>query len=87
MISWFTPPDPNLLRDSFGTVWSCQQQGQAALEVVSCKDVQAVVAVVPMPGTTVFDDGRPPVGPSFVVEKMGLDVGCLGGIAELLTDK
>lgn len=87
MISWFTPPDPTLLQESFGTVWSCQHQGQAALGVVSCKDIQAVVAVVPMPGTEVFDDGRLPIGPCFVVEKMGLDVGCLGGIAELLTEE
>lgn len=57
------------------------------MTVVRCRNIESVVAVVPMPGTKVFEDGRPPEGPMFIVEKMGLDVGCLGGIAERLTEE
>lgn len=87
MISWYSPPDETLLRESWGTVWACHYQGLAATSVVRCKQIESVVAVIPMPDTKVFGDGRPPEGPLFVVEKMGLDVGCLGGIAELLTEE
>jgi hypothetical protein len=79
MVSVYSPPDPALLEESYGTVWSCTYAGSDSLRVLPVSFIKAVVAVVP------FDHG---VGRRstrhFVVEKPGLDVGILSGtLAEL----
>lgn len=76
MVSLYSAPDAGLLRESLGTVWSCQYQGDTGMRVVDVKSLQSVVAIVPFPGHSILN------GPAFFVEKMGLEVGCLGGIAE-----
>ncbi|KAJ7131580.1 hypothetical protein C8R43DRAFT_895969 [Mycena crocata] len=68
----YTPPDRDLLTASSNTLWVCRTTGQTALQVVDVKTVTSVVGMVPFQ-----NDGR-----VFVVHKMGLDVGKLGGYAE-----
>ncbi|KAJ7138747.1 hypothetical protein C8R43DRAFT_817736, partial [Mycena crocata] len=68
----YTRPDRDLLTASSNTLWVCRTTGQSALQVVDVKTITSVVGMVPFQ-----NDGR-----VFVVHKMGLDVGKLGGYAE-----
>lgn len=86
MVSIYSPPDIALHTVSWGAVWSCHYQGQTQLQVVDVRTIQSVVAVVPFPDTIIPADGGIPIGPFFVVEKMGLDVGTLGGFSEGLAE-
>lgn len=83
MISLYSEPDPVLACQSFNTVLSCSYFGQDALTVARIKDIHAVIAMVPHrkaeEGTVAGDL----YGKFFVVEKMGLDVMTMAGIAEV----
>ena len=84
MLSLYTPPNEELSRKSFGVVLSCMYQGQNNLLVVDAKCIRSVVALVPFPDTSPCHTSNPPQnGPFYVVEKMGMDVACMGGIMEV----
>jgi hypothetical protein len=75
--STYSPPDQELLRRSFNTLWTCRYQGAEALRVIDVTDIHSVVAMVPLPhNNNLF----------FVGEKLGLDVAMLGGIEEDLDE-
>nr|GAT49564.1 predicted protein [Mycena chlorophos] len=68
----WSDPDPELLRDSYGTVWS--SSGSGGVLVFEIHYIKAVVAMVPW-----LVNGREE---SFLVEKPGLDIVTLSGYEE-----
>lgn len=79
MVRMYGPPDQEILRDSSNTVWSCSLNGSDGLAVVDVKEIEAVVAMVPH--STHFL-GEEWAERCFVVEKPGLDVAEMGGVAD-----
>jgi hypothetical protein len=73
LVSDYSPPDLDLLRHSYETLWTCRYQGADNLRVVDVKNIQSVVAIVPFP----FQHEK-----FFVGEKLGLEVTALGGVEE-----
>lgn len=72
----------HLFEFSYHTLLSCTNAGDACLQVIDVKSILSVVAMVPhlpFPGDT---SER-----YFVVEKPGLDVASLGGVAEDVPDE
>ncbi|KAG1844003.1 hypothetical protein C8R48DRAFT_780461 [Suillus tomentosus] len=47
IVSVYSRPDPELLQKSMQTVWSCKYHGDEALQLVSAKSIQSVVAMIP----------------------------------------
>jgi hypothetical protein len=43
----FAPPDPDLLRDSFETLWVCRFPGDEGIVVVDAKSITDVIGMVP----------------------------------------
>ncbi|KAJ7263366.1 hypothetical protein C8J57DRAFT_1070616 [Mycena rebaudengoi] len=73
LVSVYSDPDPDLLLASFQTVLLCEYLGEDALQVIDIKSIKASVGMIPYPD----EDGL-----YFVAEKMGLDVGDMGGEEE-----
>lgn len=48
LISVWSEPDPQLLRESSQAVYACAYHGQDNLRVIEAKSITAVVAMVPM---------------------------------------
>jgi hypothetical protein len=89
LVSLYSPPDTNLLTESYGTLWSCKYQGHDDLVVVDAKAILSVVAMVPLPfplGDIEIDTEQDTDSESgeyfFVVEKPGLEVFAMGGYEE-----
>jgi hypothetical protein len=81
MVSLYSPPDPDLLNKSYGTLRSCLPGGNESLRVIDVKHIHAVIAMIP----------HHPFGTNseqhyFVVEKPGLEVAELGGQEEEVPD-
>jgi hypothetical protein len=74
LVSDYSPPDLDLLRKSYHTLWTCRYQGAQALRVIGVKNICSVIAMVPFP----FNEGE-----YFVGEKIGLEVTSLSGLEEL----
>lgn len=68
LVSLYGAPDAELLERSTGTVWSCEYRGEGGLKVIPAKLIASVVAMVPLQA-----------GCFYVVEKLGLEVACMGG--------
>lgn len=81
MVSRYSKADEGLLKESFGTLISCQYQGVDDLVVYPIKDIRSVVAMVPHSelSAELLPSWKERV---FVVEKPGLDVADLGGFFE-----
>jgi hypothetical protein len=79
LVSLFSKPDPMLLKLSFQALWSCQYQGDLALQFIYVKTIQAIVSMVPH---TPEIQGRPAEGRFFLVEKPGLNVAVITGADE-----
>ena len=69
----YSPPDLDLLCQSYKTLWMCRYQGAEGIRVVNAKNIHSVVAMVLCP----FDQAK-----FFVGEKIGLEVTTLGGVEE-----
>ncbi|CDO78241.1 hypothetical protein BN946_scf184571.g4 [Trametes cinnabarina] len=86
MISLFSAPDQDILRDSLGVVCACSYEGTSSREVIDVKDIVAVVAMVPLPMTR--DEEQAPHAADryakrfFLVEKPGLEIAYLSGSTE-----
>lgn len=77
MVHLYGRPDPDLLRASHLTLWSCHKGSRATqLRVINVFEIEAVVAMVPH---SVEQLGEGWAGRSFVVEKPGLDIAEMGG--------
>lgn len=84
VISLYSRPDPELLATSSSTLWSCRHQGDTTIVVVDVKCIIAVVAVVPHSTELLGRDWEDSV---FVVEKPGLDVSIMAGVAEEIPEE
>jgi hypothetical protein len=73
LVSNYSPPNLDLLRQSYKTLWTCHYQGAEDIRVIDVKNIHSVVAVVPFP----FNQQK-----FFICEKIGLEVTTLGGIEE-----
>ena len=83
MVSLYSRPDNDLLESSYHTLLLCSYMGDISLCVIDVKSVMSVVGMAPhqpFPGAL-------PVDRYFVVEKRGLDLTILGGIAEPVSDE
>jgi hypothetical protein len=79
LVSIYSPPDRDILKESYNTLWVCTYRGDQALKVVDVKSIMAVISLPPLPGGL---DGT-----FFLTEKPGLDVAHMGGRDEVLTDE
>ncbi|KAF9061585.1 hypothetical protein BDP27DRAFT_1235012 [Rhodocollybia butyracea] len=81
MVSRYSKADESLLKDSFGTLISCQYQGAEDIVVYPIKDIKSVVAMVPHSelSAELLPSWKERV---FVVKKPGLDLADLGGFFE-----
>jgi hypothetical protein len=70
--SLFSMPDPNLLEQSYSTVYSCQYQA-TSVTAFHVKTVEALVAMIPYFRITEDFKVDTPENSYFLVEKPGLD--------------
>ncbi|KAJ7936767.1 hypothetical protein B0H13DRAFT_1853188 [Mycena leptocephala] len=76
LIRRYASPDPELLDISSNTLWVSEElDDDTEMQVIEVQSISSVVGMVP------FDDGR-----VFVVHKMGLEIGSLGGEEEIDTE-
>ncbi|KAF9462672.1 hypothetical protein BDZ94DRAFT_1194350, partial [Collybia nuda] len=47
VISVFSPPDCDLLPQSFQTVYACHYQGDHALLVIDIEQIESVILIIP----------------------------------------
>ncbi|KAF8813455.1 hypothetical protein BYT27DRAFT_7220393 [Phlegmacium glaucopus] len=81
VVSLYSHPCNDLLEYSYHTLLSCSYMGDAALCVIDVKSIVSVVGMVPhcaFPGA---------LERYFVIEKPGLDIAVLGGVAEVVPDE
>ncbi|TBU58259.1 hypothetical protein BD310DRAFT_977430 [Dichomitus squalens] len=82
MASIFTPPDPAILRDTYGALMACRYQGERSREVVEVKEIASVVAMVPLvPRREEAEDPHAANLYShryFVVDRLGFDMSWIG---------
>ncbi|TBU29096.1 hypothetical protein BD311DRAFT_661884, partial [Dichomitus squalens] len=85
MVSLFTPPDPAIVRDTYGALLACRYQGDASRKVIDAKHIKALVAMLPLPPRR--EEAKDPRAAElyanrfFVVERLGFD-SCLIGREE-----
>ena len=72
-MSVYSPPDTNLLSESYGALWACTYRGQSSLTAVPVSAILAVVSMQPLPH--IEGDAENLL---FVIEKSGLDDMALG---------
>jgi hypothetical protein len=73
LVSLWSEPDEELLRDSLGTLYACVYHGMRNLRVIKVEAIVSVVAVIPLKPSEVDTCSR-----HFVVEKPGLDALIMG---------
>lgn len=81
VVSLYSQPHNDLLESSYHTLLSCSYMGDNSLRVINVKSVMSVVGMAPhypFPGA---------LDQYFVVEKPGLDITVLGGVAESVPDE
>ncbi|TBU31544.1 hypothetical protein BD311DRAFT_737524 [Dichomitus squalens] len=82
MISVFTPPDPAIVRDTYGTLLACRYQGDASRKVIDVKRIKALIAMIPLPPRR--EEAEDPCAAElysnrfFVVERLGFDSSMIG---------
>ncbi|EJF61368.1 hypothetical protein DICSQDRAFT_60547 [Dichomitus squalens LYAD-421 SS1] len=82
MVSYFTPLDPAIVRDSYGALLACRYQGDVSREVIDIKRIKALVAMLPLPPRC--EEAEDPCAAElytnrfFVVERLGFDSSLIG---------
>ena len=82
LVSLWTLPDLEMLKESFDTVYSCVYTDQTYLRVIDVKTITSVVAMVPM---TPRDGDRS--AHFFLLEKPGLEITQLGDVTASNSDQ
>ncbi|KAF9463097.1 hypothetical protein BDZ94DRAFT_637947, partial [Collybia nuda] len=82
VISVFSPPNHDLLHQSFQTVYACHYQGVDALLVIDIKQIESVVSMIPYFKVTPDGELEIPETEHFLMEKIGLDITSLLGKEE-----
>ena len=81
LVSLYLTLEPRLLKASHNTLWSCEDQGDLALQFIKAKTIKSVVAMIPhMP----MIEGQQLGEHFFLVEKLGLDIAVIGGMVEAM---
>jgi hypothetical protein len=75
LVSVWSDPDMDLLRESSETVYSCRYRGDACLRVIDVKTITSVVAMIPMTPRDADSSTH-----FFLLEKPGLEIQRLGDI-------
>jgi hypothetical protein len=81
VVSLYSHPHKDLLEASYHTLLSCSYLGDVSLHVINVKSVMSVVGMAPhhpFPGA---------LDRYFVIEKPGLDITVLAGVAEAVPDE
>ena len=81
MVSLYGRPHADLHEQSSGALYACSLGGDDGVAVIEVKTILSVVAVVPFPAHLGWQDRV------FVVEKPGLDVAAIGGVAEAIDEE
>ena len=81
LVSIYSSPDPELLRVSHNTLWSCEYQGDSALKFIDVRTIKSVVAMIPHSPAIRGQEARDRF---FLVEKPGFDVAVIAGSAEVM---
>jgi hypothetical protein len=68
LISVYSPPDADMLEQSYHTLWACEYMGSDGFQVVSISSIMSVVSMQPLPQRPGDPDNL-----WFIVEKSGLD--------------
>ncbi|KAJ7479029.1 hypothetical protein FB451DRAFT_1032003, partial [Mycena latifolia] len=75
LICRYSPPDPELLRDSFKTLLVCDELHFDEMEVIEVDSILSVVGMIP------FDEGR-----VFVAHRLGLEIAGMVGMEDIDTE-
>jgi hypothetical protein len=78
VISQYSPPDVDVLEDSYHTLWVCSYTGDQNLKVIPMSTIISVISMQPLPRKEGDAENL-----WFVVEKSGLDDMDLTGYGEL----
>ncbi|KIJ15716.1 hypothetical protein PAXINDRAFT_11308 [Paxillus involutus ATCC 200175] len=78
LVSRFSPPRMDLLRESHGTYFACKAQGDVGLTVIKANSMQSVVSMIPH----LLDDEEY----WYMFEKPGLALAGLGGFFDMASD-
>jgi hypothetical protein len=83
VVSLFSAPDKEVLRDSCGTVKACKYQGQACVQTFDARCIKSVIAMVPAYKVT-LPEGEiiTPPDEYFVVEKPYMEQTACFGLEE-----
>jgi hypothetical protein len=68
VISQYSPPDEDILEDSYHTLWVCSYAGDQNLKVIPTSTILSVISMQPLPRKDGDAENL-----WFVVEKSGLD--------------
>ena len=68
LVSIYSPPDADMLEQSYHTLWACEYMGSDGFQVVSISSIMSVVSMQPLPKCPGDPDNL-----WFVVEKSGID--------------
>lgn len=82
LVSVYSPPNEDMLQESFQTLWACHYSGNNCLRIVQLSEIISVVSMQPLPRR----DENDPINLWFVVEKPGLDDVEVAGINGLFHD-
>ena len=78
VISQYSPPDADILEDSYHTLWVCSYTGDQNFKVIPTSTIISVISMQPLPRKEGDAENL-----WFVVEKSGLDDMDLTGYGEL----
>jgi hypothetical protein len=82
LVSLWSEPNMDLLRDSSGTVYSCVYQGVAELRVINAKTITSSVAMLPVTPRDGDHSAR-----FFLLEKPGLEIMASGDVSTDAADE
>ena len=78
MVSLYSPPDQELIKQSYGTLISCRYQGDGSMRIIPIGSILSVVGMIPHPKSSPRAK-RNLEGNVYVAEKLGLDMNLLRG--------
>ena len=79
LVTKYSDPDAEILRESFGTLWVLKKQ-QPSNKVLTVIEAKNIITVVPIPPLSGSDNLW------FLAEKPGLNISEIGGVEELMEE-
>lgn len=82
LVSLYSPPNPELLKQSHQVVYSCRAPEDGIFQLIDIKAIQSVVAMVPyfkvLPNGEIFT----PENEYFMIEKPGVELAQYRGVQD-----